>query len=148
MICDRISLKVICVKNRSELREIIMKVLYQSYIYDASKTKYDIFDLIKENLEVENSFVNTIILGIRENEEDILTLANKYLEGWDINRLSKVDKAIFCIGIYELKYTDTPSVVCINEAIELSKKYSDEKVVKMLNATLDKIYHKEVLHES
>ena len=38
-------------------------------------------------------------------------------------------------------YTDTPSLVCINEAIELSKKYSDEKVTKMINGVLDKIYH-------
>lgn len=43
--------------------------------------------------------------------------------------------------------TETPDIVVINEAIELSKKYSDEKVIKMLNATLDKIYHHEVLHE-
>ena len=131
-------------KNRSELREIAMKVLYQTYIYDNSNTPYDINDLIKENLEVENDFVNDLVFGIRKNQKAIVELANKYLENWDINRLSKVDKAIFSIGIYELKYTDTPSVVCINEAIELSKKYSDDKVVKMLNATLDKIYHEEV----
>ena len=40
-------------------------------------------------------------------------------------------------------YTDTPSIVCINEAINLSKKYSDLEVVKMINATLDKIYKNE-----
>ena len=40
-------------------------------------------------------------------------------------------------------YTDTPSVVCINEAIELSKKYSDEAITKMINGVLDKIYHEE-----
>ena len=44
-------------------------------------------------------------------------------------------------------YTETPSVVAINEAVELSKKYSDEKVTKMLNATLDKIYHSEEVNE-
>ena len=72
-----------------------------------------------------------------------MNLANKYLENWDIDRLSKPDKAILCIGIYELLYTETPSIVAINEAVELSKKYSDEKVTKMINATLDKIYHEE-----
>lgn len=41
-------------------------------------------------------------------------------------------------------YTDTPSVVAINEAIELSKKYSDEKVTKMINAVLDEIFHNEL----
>ena len=40
-------------------------------------------------------------------------------------------------------YTETHSVVSINEAIELSKKYSDEKVTKMINGVLDKIYHEE-----
>ena len=43
-------------------------------------------------------------------------------------------------------YTDTPSVVCINETVELAKKYSDLEVVKMINATMDAIYHSEDLH--
>ena len=58
-----------------------------------------------------------------------------------MDRLNKVDQAILCIGIYELEYTKTPSIVAINEAIELSKKYSDEKVTKMINDVLDEIYH-------
>ncbi len=131
-------------KNRSELREISMKVLYQKYILDNTSTKYDIKTLIKEQLEVENAFVNELVNGVILHQEEISQLANKYLVDWNIDRLSKVDKAILSIAIYELMYTETPSVVAINEAIELSKKYSDEKVVKMLNATLDKIYHNEV----
>ena len=63
---------------------------------------------------------------------------------WEIDRLSKVDKAILSVGIYELKYTKTPSIVAINEAIELANKYSDPKVSKMINACLDKIYHEEI----
>lgn len=134
-------------KNRSELREIAMKVLYQVYIFEDSKQEYDAKELIKEQLEVENEFVNDLVFNIIEKQKDITKIANKYLVDWKIDRLSKVDKAILSIGIYELKYTDTPSVVAINEAIELSKKYSDEKVTKMLNATLDKIYHNEDINE-
>ncbi len=131
-------------KNRSELREISMKVLYQKYILDNTSTKYNIKELIKEQLEIENDFVNELVNGVIANQDKINDLANKYLVDWNIDRLSKVDKAILSIAIYELMFTETPSVVAINEAIELSKKYSDEKVVKMLNATLDKIYHNEV----
>lgn len=130
-------------KNRSELREIAMKALYQVYIYENTKTDYNVKNIIKELLEVENEFVNELVNGVIAKQKDISDLANKYLVEWDIDRLSKVDKAIISIGIYELKYTDTPSVVSINEAIELSKKYSDEKVTKMINATLDKIFHSE-----
>ncbi len=134
-------------KNRSELREIAMKVLYQIYIYQNSNSTYDINNLIKEQLEVENDFVNSLVNNIIKNQNKISNMANKYLNDWNIDRLSKVDKAILSIGIYELLYTDTPSVVAINEAVELSKKYSDEKVVKMINATLDKIYHNEEINE-
>lgn len=131
-------------KNRSELREISMKVLYQKYILENTSTSYDIPSLIKEQLEVENDFVNNLVNGVINNQDKISSIANKYLMDWNIDRLSKVDKAILSIGIYELIYTDTPSVVAINEAIELSKKYSDEKVTRMLNAALDKVYHNEV----
>lgn len=130
-------------KNRSELREIIMKVIYQVSILEETNLDYDINDLIKEQLEVENEFVNSTVNGILENKEKLVDYANKYLNDWTMDRLNKVDQAIICIGIYELLYTETPSVVSINEAIELSKKYSDEAVTKMINGVLDKIYHEE-----
>lgn len=130
-------------KNRSELREIAMKVLYQVYIYEAAKQKVNIDDLIKEQLEIDNNFLNDLVLNVIKYQDEINEKANKYLIDWDINRLSKVDKAILSIGIYELLYTDTPSIVSINEAVELSKRYSEEKVTKMINGVMDKIYHEE-----
>lgn len=130
-------------KNRSELREIIMKVIYQTYILDKTKNEYNIDDLIKEQLEIENEYVNTCVEGIIKNQKEINKLANKYMNNWTIDRLNKVDKAILSLAIYEFMYTDTPSVVAINEAIELSKKYSEEAVTKMINGVLDKIYHEE-----
>lgn len=134
-------------KNRSELREIIMKVIYQINILKSTNLDYDIKFLIKEQLEVENDFVNDTVNGIVKNQENINKLANKYLENWTIDRLNKVDQSILSIGIYELMYTKTPSVVSINEAIELSKKYSDLDVTKMINGVLDSIYHSEIEHE-
>ncbi len=130
-------------KNRSELREIIMKVIYQVNILEETKLDYNLSDLIKEQLEVKNDFVNQSVDGIIEHKKEIYSLANKYLTNWTIERLNKVDQAILALGIYELMYTDTPSVVAINEAIELSKVYSDESVTKMINGVLDKIYHEE-----
>ena len=120
-----------------------MKVIYQTYILENTKNEYNINDLIKEQIEVENEFVNSCVEGIIKNQKEINKLANKYMNNWTINRLNKVDKAILSLAIYELMYTDTPSVVAINEAIELSKKYSEEAVTKMINGILDKIYHEE-----
>lgn len=130
-------------KNRSELREVIMKVIYQVNLLEEAKLDYDLSDLIKEQLEVKNDFVNETVDGIVEHKKELYELANKYLNNWTIDRLNKVDQAILALGIYELMYTETPSVVAINEAIELSKLYSDESVTKMINGVLDKIYHEE-----
>lgn len=133
--------------NRSKLREIIVTILYQTYIYDSKNISYDIETVIKENLDISNEFVTDAVVYIKENQDSISKLANKYMDSWNIDRLSKVDKAIISLAIYELLNTDTPSVVAINEAIELSKKFSDEKVTKLINGILDKIYHEEVNHE-
>ena len=77
-------------------------------------------------------------------KEEIDTIANKYLKDWPINRLDKAGAAILRMAIYELKYMDTPSIVVINEAIELAKKYTDEDLVKMINAVLDKFMKAEL----
>lgn len=127
-------------QTRSELREKIMTILYQIFMYQTNKIDYTLENLIKEQVEIENEFVNDTINGILYNRDNIFETANKYLSDWTMERLSKIDQAIISIGIYELLYTDTPEIVCINEAIELAKKYSDEKVRKMINGVLDKVY--------
>ena len=127
--------------NRSELRKKIMTILYQINVYNASNMSYDVDSIIKEVLEVDNEFVKEIVYGVITYNKDITDLANKYLENWTIDRLGNTDKAILQMGIYELIYTDTPDIVCINEAIELAKLYSDDSVRKMINGVLDKIYH-------
>lgn len=133
--------------NRSKLREIIIKILYQIYIYDSKNITYDVDLLIKEQLEYENEFLDSSVKGVIKNQQEITNIANKYMKDWNIDRVSKVDKAIISLGIYELLYTDTPNIVAINEAVELSKKYSDDKVVKMINGILDNVMHSEIKNE-
>ena len=79
--------------------------------------------------------------GVITYQTEIDKMANQYLKDWTIDRLGNTDKAILEMGIYEIIYTDTPDIVCINEAIELAKVYSDDAVRKMINAVLDEIYH-------
>ena len=130
--------------NRSELRKIIMTALYQMSVYDANKIEYEPKAVIKELLEVENEFVNEIVYRVLKNKTKIDEMANTYLKDWSIDRLGKTDGAILRMGIYEIIKTDTPDITCIDEAIELSKEYSDDKVCKMINGVLDKVYHSKV----
>lgn len=125
--------------KRSLLREKIMVILYQLDIAKDQKLNVSIDDTIKANVEVENEFVKQVVYGCVTYKDKIDNLAKKYMNDWSIDRIDKTGAAILRMAIYELMYTDTPEVVVINEAIELSKKYSDDNVRKIINAVLDKI---------
>lgn len=126
-------------KTRSELREKCMIILYQWDLYKSINNNVSIDEIIENNLEIDNDFVRDIVYGVVTHQNEIDELANKYMTDWNIERIEKTGAAILRIAIFELKYTDTPEIVVINEAIELSKKYSDEAVKKIINAILDKI---------
>ena len=136
--------------NRTITRERAMTILYQILLYKKNKIAFEVNEVINEMIEsieiedrkkIDLEFLNSLINGVINNLEDIDDNISKYLENWSIERLGLTDQAIIRIATFELLYTDTPNLVCINEAIELSKKYSDEKVSKMINGVLDKIYH-------
>ena len=127
--------------TRHELRYKTMTILYQAFLYDSNNIEYDVENIISEQLEESNKFVSELVNGVISKRDEIDETANKYLEDWNISRLGFTDQAIIRMGIYEIMWTDTPDVSCIDEAVELSKEYSDEKVCKMINGVLDKVYH-------
>ena len=136
--------------NRTITRENAMRVLYQIFLYKKNKIDYTTNGVIEEYMDnipleehkiINTDFLKALVEGVLNNINDIDNNISKYLENWTIDRLGLTDQAIIRISVYELLYTNTPNLVCINEAIELSKKYSDEKVSKMINGVLDKIYH-------
>ena len=131
-------------QNRSESRRIAMTCLYQMDILKQNHLQYDVEEILKENCEVDNEFVKDLVFGVLTTQEELDTIANKYLKDWRIDRLDQTGVAILRMAIYELKYMDTPAVVVINEAIELVKKYTDEDLVKMINAVLDKFMKEEL----
>ena len=130
-------------ETRSGAREMAMRILYQVSVFEKAKASYDLDDMFMDIEGRNKEFIENIVNEVILKKEELDKKANKYLINWEINRLNMVDQAIFEIAIYELIYTDTPKKVVIDEAINLSKKYSEESVVKMLNGVLDKIYHEE-----
>ena len=133
--------------TRTEAREKIMVILYQIDFYKKENIEYNLKDVFHENLEMDNKYVKDIVNGVLENQDKIDETISKYLENWDLDRLGKTDRAILRLSTYEMMYYDTPKVVVINEAVELAKKYSDDKVVKLINAVLDKVRDNEEVNE-
>lgn len=129
--------------TRSLLREKIMIILYQYDLMKSNGLDCDINEIMKDNMEVENDFVKDMVYGVITYQDELDKLANSKMQNWDIKRIDKTGAAILRLALYELKYTDTPFVVVINEAVELAKKYSDDNVRKMINAILDKVVKEE-----
>ena len=125
--------------NRSELREKIMTILYQINLFKYGEVSYNIDDIIKENINIENEFVKDIVYGVTTYYDDLCKIANEHLVDWTIDRIDSTGRSILLMGLYELIYTDTPDIVVINEALDLANKYSSENVRKMINAVLDKV---------
>lgn len=125
--------------TRSELREKCMIILYQYEIMNKTSIKTDVEEIIENNLEIDNDFVKDIVFGVITHINELDDLANKYMKDWSLERIDKTGAQILRIAIYELKYTETPDIVVVNEAVELAKKYSDDNVRKIINAVLDKL---------
>ena len=133
--------------SRNDSRMLAMTILYQIDLFNRKKIECSVDEILSSNLEevVDNdNFVRTLVNGVIDNNLELEEIANGYLNNWNINRLGITDSAILKIAIYELLYTKTPNKVCIDEAIELAKDFSDEKVVGMINGVLDKIHHNSI----
>lgn len=90
----------------------------------------------------DDPFVNDAIKGILTYQEKIDQLITDHLVKWSIKRLSTVDRAILRLAVYEMYDTNTPAEIIINEALNLTRTFTDEgdnKAVGFNNSVLDKI---------
>ncbi|EOU1699194.1 transcription antitermination factor NusB [Clostridium perfringens] len=130
--------------NRVKSREYLLQLAYQMEI--TSETALETFNSFMENEDISKddldlAYIKSGLLGIEENKEKLDSLIESQLVKWKLNRISKVNLSILKISTYEMLFAeDVPGKVSINEAIELCKKYSDNKSVSFINGVLDKVY--------
>lgn len=126
--------------NRKTAREKAMQILFQ----------YHVNDLLPEDAiqlflgeESNNDYLNLIVHGVRTNHVSIDTTIEEHLENWTLDRIASVEKTILQIAVYEMIYEeDIPVSVSINEAVELAKKFGDDKSGPFVNGVLSKINNK------
>lgn len=126
--------------GRKASRENAMKLLFEiNYKMDEAN---DILNSFMEQNELngdDKEYIEAAVRGTIENIENIDNTIEKYSKGWKINRLAKVDLTVLRLSIYELKYTDTPDSIVINEAVELAKKFGTEKSGAFVNGVLSSV---------
>ena len=129
--------------NRSAIRENAFKLIYSLEIQKPSNMEEQI-DLYFESNEIEEKkkkkYIKEAIFGIEKNKEEIISNIEKNLKDeWKLSRISKMDLSILKLAIYEIKYSDVPFKVAINEAVELAKKYGEDKSKNFVNGVLASI---------
>ena len=129
--------------NRSDMRENAFKLIYSLEIQKTENIQEQI-DLYFEsnNLKDEEAkkYITDAVNVIEKNKQEILSDIEKNLkEEWKLNRISKMDLSILKLAIYEIKFSDVPYKVSINEAVELAKKYGEDKSKNFVNGVLASI---------
>lgn len=92
-----------------------------------------------EHLDKEDSYAWHLTFGVWKQQRTLDAAIASFSQNWRVERLGKVEATILRIALYELmqRHPDVPPKVAINEAVELSKQYSDEKSRGFVNGILD-----------
>ena len=133
--------------KRREGREAAVQFLYQ---FDVNRQPVD--ELLAsfwklrsgpgkaETSQKTRTFTENLVKGVMAHFEEIDACISKFTANYDLHRIAVVDRNILRVGIYEMQHcTDVPPVVCINEAIEIAKKFGSEESGRFVNGILDRV---------
>lgn len=126
--------------NRTEMRENAFKLIYSLEIQKVENVQEQINLYFESNNitdEEAKKYIANAVNGIEKHQEEILKdIETNLKEEWKLSRISKMDLTILKLAIYEIKFTDVPYKVSINEAVELAKKYGEDKSKNFVNGIL------------
>ena len=124
---------------RAKIRENTMQIIFQ--MDTAGTYDYEKMTILEENSEVlkQNQAVSTLC-AIRDHIEEIDQIIERNTDNWKTSRIAKTDLAILRLAVCEMKYEDNiPRSVSINEAVNLAKKYGDNRSYAFINSVLSRV---------
>ncbi|MGX7393956.1 transcription antitermination factor NusB [Carnobacterium mobile] len=134
--------------TRREIREKALQSLFQLSankdltIEEAMQQALTSAEDLSDEVEIVSvpSYLDLLVTGVVEYQAEIDEKIQSHLENWSMDRLAKTDRVIMRIAIFEMLYVpDVPAKVALNEALEITKLYSDEKSRKFVNGVLANI---------
>ena len=124
--------------SRKKSREYVFRLVFEKFFHEPS-IDLEFTDEDFVFTDEDKSFANELIGGINEHYDELINTIKDNTVGYELERIYKVDLAILVLAIYELKFTETPRNIIINEAVELAKKYSTDKSYSFVNGVLAKV---------
>lgn len=125
--------------SRKKSREYAFRLVFEKFFHEPD-TDLEFADEEFVISDEDRGFVNELIGGVNEHYDEILSIISENTIGYTLDRIYKIDLAILVLAVYELKfYPNSTKEIVINEAVELSKKYSTEKSFSFINGVLSKV---------
>ncbi|MBO5402244.1 MAG: transcription antitermination factor NusB [Clostridia bacterium] len=122
--------------TRRESREAALCLIYEQSFSPEISTD-EIIEKAKEIREEKISeFAKQLFNGVCEKKQNIDLRITSSAENWSIDRISRVSLSIIRLAAYEILYAGTEKQIAVNEALELARKYDDEKSVSFINGVL------------
>lgn len=84
------------------------------------------------------AFAEERVAGVLGSLKEIDAIIESFLVGWDLYRLGTVERAVLRLGVWEMKNTDVPKAVVINEAVDLANWFSSARTRTIVNGVLDR----------
>lgn len=125
--------------NRTLAREVAMKILFARSLggEDTWEEVLEQSQARDEFSDEDKTFLENEVFGVERHREELDGLIDGYAKGWNLNRLAKVDLTLLRMGLFELLYLpEVPVGAAINEAVELSKRYGEDKSYSFINGIL------------
>lgn len=129
--------------QRRHCRVAALQYLYAWSINDPAILADDLRIFFEENCEQPREyygFSEELIQGVILNQSEIDGRIRSLAQNWEFDRIAKIDLAILRLAIFEMVHRkDIPPVVSINEAIDLSKQFSNPDSKRFINGILDRM---------
>lgn len=125
--------------GRRTARELVFKYLFEKDMNKSIEFNRDYYESREETKELNESqhkYIVDTVEGVLAHMESIDTYLKENMETWNLERVGSIERALLRFAVYELKYTDMGKEIVVNEAVELAKKYGEEKSGEFINGVL------------
>ena len=128
------------VMTRREAREHIIGLLFETE-FRKDESIAEIYATSVENREIPaDTYIKKAYFSIFENQETIDETIGAHAKGWKTHRLSNLSRSVLRLAVYEMLYeNEIPYSVSINEAVELTKKFDEDKARPFVNGILNSV---------
>ena len=124
---------------RSKARKRAVDLLYEADLRGADPVA-TLADRVALREPPVNEYTVELVEGVSAHRERIDELLSGYAEGWTLERMPGVDRAVLRVGIFELLWrADVPDAVAIDEAVELAKTLSTDESPRFVNGVLARV---------